>query len=121
MQVTLMCGLAVVEISEANHLACIFIPKLESDTGHALPKGEPIYLLEFGVLVKAFLEAVIRDPTVEMMNVVKPNICCKPLQPPGKMVVGTSLNPRRSEVPTVVALPVCRFKIVLHVEQPHSG
>lgn len=68
MQVTLTCGLAVVEISEANHLACIFIPKLKIDTGQALPKGEPIYSLE-----------------------------------------------------TVVTLPVYRFKIVLHLEQPDSG
>ena len=112
----LMYALAVIEISEAHHLASILVPNLEIYTGQTLPKREPVDSLELAVFVKTFLETVIRDPTIEMMNVVKPNICSQPLQHPGKMVVGTSRNPRRSEVPTLVGLPVRRFKIVLHVE-----
>ena len=51
------------------------IKELERDTGQALPKREAVNVLELGVLVKALLQAIIGDPTVEMVNVVKPDIC----------------------------------------------
>ena len=68
----------------------------------------------------AFLQFVIGYLRAEVMNVMEANVACEPLQNFGKFIKGATVHTGVEETPILVAFPIGRLKVVLHVEQPHA-
>ena len=63
----------------------LFIPQAEEQRFEAFRKRQR-FDLEHGILVVAFLQFVIGDPWAQVMDVMKTNIACKPLQQFGEPI-----------------------------------
>src|SRR5512133_869519 len=55
-----------------------------------------------------------------MMDMVKTNIACEPLQHFRQFIEGAAIHPGIEELPLLVAFPVGRLEIMLNVEKPDT-
>src|SRR5579872_6689726 len=93
------------DLREPHHLEFVLVPQLQRCAGQALPEGESRNLLQRRILVKAFLQVVIGNLAVEMVNMVQSDVCSEPLKQRGKLVVGTAGEPGVEITPTIVPPP----------------
>ena len=87
----------------------------------AVPQRQRRNVVEDRVLVVRALEVVVRDPRVEVVDVVQPDVAGEELEQLRELEVRAALERGLGEAPVVAALPVGVLELVLHVEEEDAG
>ena len=74
-----------------------------------------------GVPVHAFLQAVVGNQMIEMVQVVNADVGGQPLQEFRQRVIRASLHAGLEIVPLLVLLPVGFLELVLNIKEPHAN
>ena len=104
----------------ADQFSASFIPQAKGKGLQASAEREPFYRLEERLRLMGSLGAVVRNSRTEMMDMMKADVSAEPLKNFRKFVVRTALQGSLGKVPILSPLPVDIFKLMLHVEKPHS-
>src|SRR5215212_5659829 len=90
------CGLTshLTKLTVSDHATVFLVPQPKLEGFETIPECQRDYFLEKWVLLVASFEPVVRDPGIQMMHMVKADISGEPLERPGKLEVGASLNGR---------------------------
>ncbi len=108
-------------LREGDELSAVLVPELQVDAPHGLPDREHGYLAKDLVLVVGALEVVVRNPRVEVVDVVQADVPAEELENLRQLQVRTALKCGLGVAPVIGALPVRVLELVLDVEQPDSG
>lgn len=105
--------------SEADQSTIVFIPQGEAGAFEAFKEFDLLGdSQEFGTGVKAFLQTIVGNGAVEMMDVVQSDITGQPLYDPGQDIVRAAEHASQVKIPVFLMLPIGVFILMLDKEHP---
>ena len=109
-----------VGLGECHELACLLIPELELDGTNTVSDRHRRDAGEDGVGVVGALQVVVRDPGVEVMDMMQTDVAGEELQQLRELQIRAATQRGLGIAPLTLALPVGVLKLVLDVEQPDA-
>ena len=109
-----------IELIHVRHeAAAVLIPELQAHAAQALDQGQPLCPVEAGMVAHDCREAIERDPAVEVMHMVQPDIGRQPVKWRRKIIVRAAVQRRLVQLPIRTVVPGRVLELMLDVEQPH--
>ena len=106
--------------AERQQAALRLVPHCKPGALEALPELDAVHLLKLGRGSEAVLQPIVRDDTVEVMNVMEPDVAGEPFERLGQRVVRRAANGSDLEIPLVACVPVTVLELVLDEELLHE-
>src|SRR5580698_6807087 len=103
-------------MAKAHEYVALLIPQTKGEGFEARHQCDRLNRLEEGVRLVTQLKMIVRNARTEVMNMVKSNIACKPLQDSRQFIERTALKRRCGVVPILGARPISPFELMLNVE-----
>src|SRR5580658_3141332 len=94
------------------------VPEGQAPGGEHAPDRQGRHRGEGGCRAVAGLEPAVRDPLIQMMDVMEADIAGEPLQQRRQLQIGTAAERRRDRLPLVLACPERGLESVLDRKEP---
>src|SRR5205085_11548287 len=98
----------------------VFVPELEAYGAESIPERQGRNVVEGRIVVVRSLQVVVRDPGVEVVQVMQADVPGEELKHLWQSEVGAAAQRRIGVAPALGALPVDVFELVLDVEEPDT-
>ena len=86
-----------------------------------MEQGDGFHTIENCRFFMAFLEVIIRDHETEVVNMMKTDIPCEPLEERRQFKIGAALQGNGFGIPVFVVIPDHIFKLVLDIKHEYAG